>query len=1240
MTDRQMIELIGIRAYRLNTIKSKPKYKLIDIDEWSKEICEELNNSSFDKEYEFKPEENNKFKDKTDELRENFSLIFEYYEKKKSNEIKIYMYPDLVTDFVRFDYKIILKEVLDKEELSKIINDCQDSIKNHILLLNIITKIRDELLKCEEPIINYSAAKNKLKDLREICAISAYFSSDKKKYSENNIWHELLQNANDHISEEIMEVSIDDSKLCLEYAEKQGFTVKDFYAIATEGNSGNESSIENREGRKGTGFKSVYKYFDKVEISSGPVICELKYDKELTISIESDKQNSHELNFQKHEYDYYYPIPNFKENKDDTKKTKIILYYKKDTKENILETIFGKKTIDFKDFKQNFEQKNDYLFLQNIKKFKFTLDGTTEDVDRCRYIEEHFHIYEECINIENENEVLKSNIFWEKRSKDEAYKDKKKVSILFPKSVDKYSEQKNSVFCTLPIDSSNINLPFYINIPLLELQENRKNISNNHSDNYNFKEWNTKILEAVFKEDGPIYKAFDNLLGDIGDHLYKYFPYHYLKYPLWDNFCIKEFIKKYRFIRTICNKNISYKSINDMEDEHNTFIFLPEFMYKWFNDKDKSQDSNNTSESKLQNFNTTIPFVYYDELKDRNEIIKMLQQYYDTNITNRTNITIIDDISKYIQNIASLYKEKSESEKSKFIKLLQDIEKEYNKDNLKDNLKEVLCRALLLSMDDYDENITYQCFGNIGLEKGKYHEIHGKPSIEKFADKISNNFKFFGNDILSAIKNLELSPYLDRKQKIKSFVERSEIEEIEKIDKKILCSCTEDIIFNHWNDDYITTLKTWVDDGGILYLKSENPIDLSKSIYYTSKNIDNIKVLKIDNNKIENLKKIGIKSLDDAIKNVDFYKDANIGLIESVLKEYKDACLSAIKEYLENTDKSSNNELDKLLLEHYISYIEEYNSPLKWSKKIEKIIDKLEKKTLLNNKYKNAIFDFSNEKLNELPQSLKNKFNNTVSDKEKNKTSDFDECSISKLIEKIYLLDCLNKNKSLYCKAKYKEDENIVVIFNENSFGSLLSSEFDIKSFNQGIKFIDMISGPPNALLGSKDHALLTIKEKEEVEKYAEKIYKQYKDKLLNHFIQYWDIPIWGSEKKWINAQGYGNYEHEDKTCPLCGSILIAESSLLKIGYLSYTKKVDLENKNYNLPFPMCPNCFKSFKYADQVCLSLDCNKSIEDYLALDDIKMQEIDVCFDMYASKKKFIEKVKLSFFTRHIWNIILKS
>ena len=180
MTDRQKIELIGIRAYRLNKKKYIEPYELIDIDQWSKEICEELNNSSFDKEYKFKPEENNKFEDKTDELRENFSLIFELYGNQRDKDIKIYMYPDLVTDFVRFDYKIIIKEVLVKEELSKIINDCQDSIKNHILLLNIIPEIRAELLKCEEPIKNYSAAKNKLKDLREICAISAYFSSDKK----------------------------------------------------------------------------------------------------------------------------------------------------------------------------------------------------------------------------------------------------------------------------------------------------------------------------------------------------------------------------------------------------------------------------------------------------------------------------------------------------------------------------------------------------------------------------------------------------------------------------------------------------------------------------------------------------------------------------------------------------------------------------------------------------------------------------------------------------------------------------------------------------------------------------------------------------------------------------------------------------------------------------------------------------------------------------------------------------
>lgn len=176
----------------------------------------------------------------------------------------------------------------------------------------------------------------------------------------------------------------------------------------------------------------------------------------------------------------------------------------------------------------------------------------------------------------------------------------------------------------------------------------------------------------------------------------------------------------------------------------------------------------------------------------------------------------------------------------------------------------------------------------------------------------------------------------------------------------------------------------------------------------------------------------------------------------------------------------------------------------------------------------------------------------------------------------------------------------------------------------------NMTSGPLDNLIGFWNKELSDS----DIAKVKGKVGEIYdycqndENSLLNNLIERCDIKL---ENGWINIEGYGKENYEEKKCPLCNFILFAERTLLKLGYLTYQK----EDDNYHFPFPMCKNCMESMQYTNDIFLELQEGE----IPGLNNTEMKEIGVLIDMYAGERKII-KAKVSFLNRHIWNYILKG
>ncbi len=784
--DLEQVERLGILCHAESERGKEDFFELPPKDNWTEGICKALNETSFERKY--------KLCDKDAEsLDENTEMEHIFAVLKKIESIPavehIYIWPELKTEYVRFGGTVILKEA--EEKCAK---ECLASIETGLDIVREHESIKNDLLEKKEPVT--SADKVQLEQLRDICALAAKFNIDKRPESgcDNDIWSELLQNANDHIPEDAQDKTLyitidsgsqdDKPALKLKYMDR-GFSVRDFMAVCTSGNSGNDLSGEAREGRKGTGFKSIYNVFYKAVIHSRDVTCtledrpaEIKIGDNNKIICEPGKEEWNE-NDKK-----YYPIPQFAFSGEDGKN---VNYGKPaETGEagwTVIELYRRNGQIEMPGLPKGVLSENEkqlYLFLDRIEKFKFDIAGETFDFPKETYLKEHFiqkkHKLE--FNEESIKEIIKHNPYWAKRlsagreQKKEVFDKKREMTILFPKPEKKDCMENSDgtcVYCTLPVRNFKLNLPFYVNIPLLELDDSRKSLKEGCAGESNLETWNKEILKAALCGENSafskIFREFSNNEEPGNENreniidlknLFQYFPSDYLNKDVWKGLSWKECLMSVPFIRTTRNGN-AYEacSLNQWDpgagsSTQDKFVILPEYMYKWFH-----------MQNGLDGFCIDkLLFLYYGH-NTRNgdkdsEYEKLFQTILDSKEYSseekerlkKTGCAKKDDfcgvemlIWKYIEKKTKEVKKSGKQKKyeNKFVPLFREIKDAYGSDITRTTYREIFQHLCKLSCLDDNGQDGYQCVGNRELKSDIFTDeikLKGRDYVNICPDKI------------------------------------------------------------------------------------------------------------------------------------------------------------------------------------------------------------------------------------------------------------------------------------------------------------------------------------------------------------------------------------------------------------------------------------------------------------------------------------------------------------------------
>lgn len=596
---KEALVILGVLAYGYYP-DPKDGFPLPPVDEWTKDFCQALNSLEYCKEIQFTlwQVSANPITCFLDAQCMNY-----FPEVTKSPKVQnIYFHDDLPVSYVRFAGTVVLKN---QDESA--INDCKNTMLRGLgLLANFQNTL--EVLKNSEEMPEFE----KLKTITKMSVLQASVTMDGSKNRDDyefDVINELLQNANDKVCDRTVNVTIDNEGLTLSYNESLGFLLRDFLAVSTLHNSGNKGISEraNSTGHKGTGFKGVYKYFNKVVIQSNGFKCtfddtkgsiknesipwnrnvtDIDYDALVNVLAERTKNQDNKS---------HYPIPMFKEQdpqKDDEKMTKIKLTFKNDESKESVQSVLGNV-----DLLQNSMK---HLFLFNID--EFTINDNKWN--RNDYIEHNFYIFEELIPLailnsmieKSKNKVPDHLQQYLENTNDIISKPKRTITVLFPKTLPENSIE-NNLFVGLPVaQNADFSGNFYVNSPLFDLQDNRKNLQDNS-------EWNGQVdlYTKLF-----ILKIIEQLSMKHPDIAYRYFPYHYINN--WAVFWrvkdreenITQEILLTKFICGVQSSNQTSDELYSIQDVIEGKIeLLPAYAYK------KMLNS--------QKYSQETPFIYYKD---------------------------------------------------------------------------------------------------------------------------------------------------------------------------------------------------------------------------------------------------------------------------------------------------------------------------------------------------------------------------------------------------------------------------------------------------------------------------------------------------------------------------------------------------------------------------------------------------------------------------------------------------
>lgn len=1328
LTDKQeQIEVLGIIAHNLLGSKDK-KYILKPICQWTENICKELNNTFFAKniDFEFDSEDTNLLVTNNENLRTIFDSIKQIVEVEK-----IYCYESLPDEikYVHFSKTVILKSENDAKE-------CLDSIEKGLGFLNSFDGIKKALLEKMDPISSY--VDDELRKIEKICALNAKFSSGTRSMigTDNYIWNELLQNANDHIpdnSDKTLTVTIKKSSLNLSYPDA-GFSIRDFLAICTNGNSGNVISKDDREGHKGTGFKSVYKVFDKVVIKSNLVECTLDDSKNRDFKIEDndiifvkDRQRN-DNNSGESGGKSYFPVPKFEKlnEEDKIKGTEIELFFTNSDNEKFLKAIFPEKDSDF-GYKEKFISGNVYLFLSKISKFCFEFWDCSDNnftFDRVKYISNTFYQYKQQFNIGDE--LHSRNPIWFPKDEIimEKLKRKSRLELLFPKTPNEFDETEKPVYCTLPIKEFQLKTPFYINIPLLELEDGRNSLARSQIEkegqSFNLEEWNSGIVKCALSGENSAFSIIIKKISEVVsapsnqeeneitiDNLYKYIPYAYLDETMKVMRTTWESLRIIPFIRTVAWIDNEYKitpmSINQWYNREHTgeeipkiptgFVILPKYMYWWF-----SKNS-----ERVYDFENQIPYLYYDDMRS----IYDHENMYNSN-TLISKITCIN--SNYGDHMLSLYRE-NEKKVGKLLLIIRDYLDELSKkNNVKENFTKLLKK--IFNSDEFNFSVKKKMIFKWYLGEANYNmkvhcvgneELKNKTEKEMLCIGDFKDISEYSNDIRETFYDKDGTLQLDDKRAIKDCFsniiespyiiyetkrENGEAEELGTVidlnSNRVHCEFIE--AFKRTNFDnnefkikygqelekFIYSEKLKIEvliDKEYLFCKNKknNIIPFKKGgFYFSTKNIDDDSII----SEPTWLKETEyVKNLDTEILKEEFFENASIKLIESIIDEYglhyeynSFTLYAAIINWLERWEKGkADDDTDNKAKILFTTLFGQYL--LKWDKKFLAFLNEIQLES-----DKKGIFEFQKNEITAVSKDKIDRFDARISYEKANQKNINvflnEELSLKEILKnRVYIYPEKAGRRSLYLYSiiKEKDDEEgkkIIVLFGEESLGKMLRELFDCNEYSEAREFEDMDCLPLDELKGwENENAMdwMTDKKFQEVcDKFfrtkanlwtgkgiSKNEYAGNQNWLIDELISRCDIiGIYNEKKVILRTKGYGDKHSKDKKCPICGGLLLAEKSLLKIGYVS----IKDQEKNIHLPILMCINCYKAMAFADRIFI-LDENDNeimmendnLKEILDINTPKDKKIKICFDLYIHESKTV-LVNMTFYIRRLWDAII--
>lgn len=337
-------------------------------------------------------------------------------------------------------------------------------------------------------------------------------SERKERFGDNIIAYELVQNADDchkrgKLVDDTLEVTISSQEITLQYADA-GFSPKDLFSICSRHNSANNSENSNTTGKKGTGFKSVFRCYDTVKIKSNYFELILSTKDHPKYKIKKNEIVVSETERIPYEEDspVYQPIPSFTFNYKNELKTTLTLSGSKNTQNT---------AAYLSDFRT-------YLFTECINTITIT-DNINHKKVKIKKVKENTKVFVSVTESENNSEKTSKYEFYGYEGKWSQEPSDKPVTLLFPdeNTMPPLAEKTNiPIYCSLPLIDTKIpaksKLCFFVNSLSIECDDYRRSSKDGEIKNiengifYAFNAFAKKHQETAYKNYpvGEFYKRF------------------------------------------------------------------------------------------------------------------------------------------------------------------------------------------------------------------------------------------------------------------------------------------------------------------------------------------------------------------------------------------------------------------------------------------------------------------------------------------------------------------------------------------------------------------------------------------------------------------------------------------------------------------------------------------------------------------------------------------------------------